>query len=147
MNPLRRSRSWAMPMNRHVVSASGMVNSIRTTPSASATRCGKKNAVSFRFVRAATFDRSGAPVTTREPVIVFPSTITRPLAWASSSRRENARRSGGDPPTGLGAPGGTGPAAGIAIPAAICAPTGLSTLTSAPRRFIRSNDCHPAPPP
>ena len=36
-----------------------MANSMRTVPSASATRCGKKNAVSLRFLRAATALRSG----------------------------------------------------------------------------------------
>ena len=45
-------------MNRHFVSASGMVKVIRTTPLESEVNCGKKNAVSFRFLRAATLLKS-----------------------------------------------------------------------------------------
>src|ERR1039458_1511808 len=46
-------------MKRHFVSASGMVKIIRTTPLESEVNCGKKNAVSFRFLRAATLLKSG----------------------------------------------------------------------------------------
>ena len=58
--PLRRALSWAKPRNFHWVRASGMVNSSLTLPSASAIRCGKKKAVSLRFLRAETLLRSGA---------------------------------------------------------------------------------------
>src|ERR1035441_2349658 len=57
--PLRIDRSCAKPRNRHLVSASGMVKVIRTTPLESEVNCGKKNAVSFRFLRAATLLKSG----------------------------------------------------------------------------------------
>ena len=57
--PLRTDWSWAKPRNRHFVSASGMVKVIRTTPLESEVNCGKKNAVSFRFLRAATLLKSG----------------------------------------------------------------------------------------
>ena len=45
-------------MNFHSVSASGMVNVIRTTPLLSETSCGKKKADSFKFFRAVTWLRS-----------------------------------------------------------------------------------------
>ena len=46
-------------MKRHLVSASGRVKVIRTTPLESEVNCGKKKAVSFRFLRAVTWLRSG----------------------------------------------------------------------------------------
>src|SRR5260370_42418002 len=46
-------------MKRHLVSASGMVNVIRTTPLESEVICGKNNAVSFRFLRGETLPKSG----------------------------------------------------------------------------------------
>ena len=57
--PERNWRSCAKPMNFHCVNASGIVNCIFTTPLLSASNCGKKNAVSFRLRRAATWERSG----------------------------------------------------------------------------------------
>src|SRR6266581_805572 len=46
-------------MKRHLVSASGMVKVMRTTPLESEVSCGKKNAVSLRFLRAVTAPRLG----------------------------------------------------------------------------------------
>ena len=58
-DPDRICLSWAKAWNFHFVRASGIVNSIRTVPDSSAIRCGKKNAVSRKFDRAATSDKSG----------------------------------------------------------------------------------------
>ena len=49
--PLRKSASWASPLNCQVVSVSGSVNSIVTIPSEPDTSVGRKKAVSARFVR------------------------------------------------------------------------------------------------
>ena len=83
--PLRSCASWAKPRNFHSVSASGMVNSIFTSPSASAIRCGKKKAVSFRFLRAETLLRSGAGG--RRRLAAPPALLSRRWPGPSPARR------------------------------------------------------------
>ncbi|MPM09540.1 hypothetical protein SDC9_55860 [bioreactor metagenome] len=53
IDPVFRSFVWANPMNFHLVSDSGMVNSITVSPFSLVRSCGKKKAVSLKLVRTA----------------------------------------------------------------------------------------------
>ena len=123
INPARRSRSCAKPMNFQVVSASGMVNSIATEPSSRAIRCGKKNAVSFRFFRAETLARSGAggaggtappPGLSADCISILPSPSAFEARSFAGASPFAAFLSIGAPSSAIGAIGAL--AAGIGIP-------------------------------
>ena len=87
------------------------MNSIFTTPLASESRCGKKKAVSFRFLRAETLLRSGCSswrrVTT--PFAHYWLSAIPPWALVIGAGDGAASRAGGH----AGAPGGISDAAAL----------------------------------
>ena len=83
--PARSCLSCAKPRNRHSVSASGMVNSIFTSPCLLETRCGKKKAVSFKFLRADTWVRSGLGGWAAAPPLSSSLSASRPRSSLPSA--------------------------------------------------------------